>query len=134
MLGHSTMAETVSKPNGTGLLRIYKAWQCSVLGFKAAWKNEAAFRQELVLVVVMAPFALLLSHQPVELAMLWSSLVFVLFAEAANSAIEAVVDRIGLELNELSGRAKDLGSLMVLFSILMVVIIWGAVFYQNFIM
>jgi len=128
------MAETVSKPNGTGLLRIYKAWQCSVLGFKAAWKNEAAFRQELVLVVVMAPFALLLSHQPVELAMLWSSLVFVLFAEAANSAIEAVVDRIGLELNELSGRAKDLGSLMVLFSILMVVIIWGAVFYQNFIM
>jgi diacylglycerol kinase (ATP) len=128
------MTQPANKPNGQGVLRVVKAWQCSMLGFKAAWHHEAAFRQELVMVSVLAPLALLLSQQPLELGMLWSSLVFVLFAEVVNSAIEAIVDRVGLEHHELSGRAKDLGSLMVVLAMLIMAITWGAIFYQNIIL
>ncbi|NRA72460.1 MAG: diacylglycerol kinase [Gammaproteobacteria bacterium] len=126
------MNQPLNKPNGTGIMRIVKATKCSWLGFKAAFRHEAAFRQELLLIIIMAPLALLITQHPIQLALLWSSLVFVLFAETANSAIEAVVDRIGLEHHELSGRAKDLGSLMVTLAILIVLIIWGGIIYQNF--
>ena len=101
------------KVNGTGVGRIYRAMLCSVLGFKAACKYEAAFRQELLLLVIMVPAGLWLGNSGVDRALLVSSLFLVLIVELLNSAVEAVVDRIGPERHELAGRAKDLGSAAV---------------------
>lgn len=126
------MDQQTNKPNGQGAMRIIKACKCSLLGFKAAWQHEAAFRQELLMCAVLAPLALVVTSEPLQLAMLWSSLVFVLFAEVANSAIEAIVDRISLDHHQLSGRAKDLGSLMVMLAMMMMIIIWLAVIYQQY--
>jgi len=114
----------MNKPNGSGLLRIIKAGECSLLGLKAVFKHEAAFRQELLACVVLLPLAFWLAKSPLGVSLMIFGLVLVLLVEVLNSAIEAIVDRIGLEQNELSGRAKDLGSLAVLMAILMCVLIW----------
>lgn len=118
------------KPGRTGLSRILHAARYSWLGLKAAFVHEAAFRQELLLVVVLAPIAFWLTSEPVELALLIGSLLLVLIVELMNSAIEAVVDRFGGEQHELSGRAKDIGSAAVLISLLNVAIIWGLFLYK----
>lgn len=112
------------KPNGTGLNRLIRAMHCSVLGLKAAFKHEQAFRQELLLCVVMAPLGLWLGNSGVERALLVGSLLLVLIVELLNSSIEAVVDRVGMEHHELSGRAKDLGSAAVYMALVTVVVIW----------
>jgi diacylglycerol kinase (ATP) len=65
--------------------------------------------------------------------MLVASCLLVLMAEMFNSAIEAVVDRAGLEMHELAGRAKDLGSAGVFFTLLIVVFVWGGVLWDNLI-
>ena len=118
----------MSKPGVTDPKRIVKALQYSLKGIGAAWKSEAAFRQEVYCAVILIPLALWLGESAVESAFLIFSVLLVLLVEIINSAIEAVVDRVGLDIHELSGRAKDLGSLMVLFSIFIVIIIWGAIF------
>jgi len=112
------------KPNGTGLGRIYRAMRCSILGFKAAFTYEAAFRQELLLVAVMVPAGLWLGNSGVDRALLVSSLFLVLIVEVLNSAVEAVVDRIGSERHELAGRAKDLGSAAVFLALSNVAVVW----------
>ena len=106
--------ETVSeKPNGRGFMRIVRATVCSWQGFKAAWRHESAFRQEALLAVVLIPLGLWLGQGGVERALLAGSVLLVPIAELINSAIESVVDRIGMERHELSGRAKDMGSAVV---------------------
>ena len=112
------------KPNGTGPGRLFRAMYCSVLGFKAACKHEEAFRQELLLCVVLVPLGLWLGNTGVERALLVSCLFLVLMVELLNTAVEAVVDRVGTERHELSGRAKDLGSAAVYMTIVNVVVIW----------
>ena len=119
----------MAKTGATGLTRIIKAGGYSWLGFKAAYKNEAAFRQELWLAILLMPVALYLGETLLDKAILISSLLFVLIVELLNSAIEAVVDRIGDEVHELSGRAKDMGSTAVFIAISMAVIIWIGVLY-----
>ena len=114
----------MNKPNGTGLGRIVKAGKCSLLGLQAIYKHEAAFRQELLMAVVLMPVAFLLGKTALGVSLMLVGLVLVLLVEVINSAIEAVVDRIGLEHHELSGRAKDLGSLAVLMAIIMCGLIW----------
>lgn len=114
----------MNKPNGTGLGRIIKAGKCSLLGLQAIYKHEAAFRQELMVAVVLTPVAFVLGKSALGISLMLVGLALVLLVEVINSAIEAVVDRIGLEHHELSGRAKDLGSLAVLIAIIMCVLIW----------
>ena len=94
---------------------------------KDAWRLEAAFRQEVLLLCVLLPVALLLPVSAVERVLLAGSLLLVLIVELLNSAIEAVVDRISLDRHELSGRAKDLGSAAVLFSLLLVLLTWSVI-------
>lgn len=115
------------KPGKTGLIRLIHASRYSWLGIKAAWRNESAFRQEIVLFAVLTPLALLLPVPGIEKILLIASLVAVIVIELLNSAIEAVVDRIGPELHPLSGQAKDMASAAVLFTCLTALSIWAYV-------
>ena len=115
----------IQKTRG-GLDRIARAFGISMKGLRAAWL-EKAFRQEVALSVVMVPAALLLGRSWVETMMMLTSVGLVLICEIANSALEAVVDRIGPEFHELSGRAKDMGSAIVLVAITLCVLAYGGV-------
>ncbi len=114
----------MSKPGNTGLTRITKAAGYSWTGLKAAFKHEAAFRQELALCLVLIPVGLWLGQSGIERALLIGSLLLVLIVELLNSAIETVVDRFGGEQHELSGRAKDIGSAAVFVALLNAAVIW----------
>ena len=110
----------------SGVDRIARAFGISMKGLRAAWL-EKAFRQEVALSVVMVPAALLLGRSWIETMMMLTSVGLVLICEIANSAVEAVVDRIGPEFHELSGRAKDMGSAMVFISLVLCVLAYGGV-------
>jgi diacylglycerol kinase (ATP) len=122
----------MAKTGRTGFRRIYYATIYSAQGFGHAWKHESAFRQELTLTLALAPVAFWLGQSAVERAMLIGVCLFVLCVELLNSAIEASIDRHGDDHHELSGRAKDLGSSAVFVSLVLVVLVWGAVAYQRF--
>jgi diacylglycerol kinase (ATP) len=117
----------MSKPGNTGLTRLIKATGYSWAGLKAAFKHEAAFRQELLLCLALMPLGIWLGQTGVERALLIGSLLLVLIIELVNSALEAVVDRFGGEQHELSGRAKDIGSAAVFIALLVVIVVWGLV-------
>jgi len=112
--------------------RVWRAAGYSAAGLKAAWRGETAFRQELALCVILAPLGLWLGRDGVERALLLGSLLLVLIVELLNSAIEAAVNRIGAERNELSGLAKDLGSAAVFVALLVVVLVWALVLADRF--
>ena len=114
----------MAKTGYTGLSRIIKATAYSWQGIKACFVHEAAFRQELLLAIILIPLAFWLANTTIELVLLIASVMLVLIVEILNSAIEAVVDRFGDQLHELSGRAKDLGSAAVAFSLINMLIIW----------
>ena len=107
--------------------RVIRAAGNTYNGLRDAFRNHAAFRQELALGVILTPLAVWLGDGGVERAMLLGSLALVLIVELLNSAVETVVDRIGTESNELSGRAKDLGSAAVFVALVNVPVIWGFV-------
>lgn len=115
--------------NGQGLARILRAARCSREGLRAAWKNEAAFRQEALLTLILMPLALWLGEDGVERALLGGSLLLVLVVELLNSAIEAAIDRIGPERHELAGRAKDLSSAAVACTLGMGIFVWVCVLW-----
>ncbi len=108
----------------TGWRRLVNATGYSWAGLKAAWRNEEAFRQEGLLCAALVPLALWFGDSAVERALLIGSLLLIVIVELLNSGIEAVVDRIGLERHELSGRAKDIGSAAVFVALLNAAIIW----------
>lgn len=112
------------KHNGMGPARIFKAYSCSVQGLKAALRYEAAFAEELLLIAVLLPIGLWAGDNGTERAVLTGCLLIILITELLNSAIEAVVDRIGPEHHELSGRAKDLGSAAVFLALLNCAVVW----------
>ena len=114
------------KPGDTGLTRIVKATSYSILGIRAAWRHEAAFRQECMLVAIMVPAAFGLGESAMQTAILIATGLLVLLVELLNSAIEAVVDRIGHDDHDLSGKAKDLGSAAVFFALCLAGLIWTA--------
>ena len=122
----------MAKAGNTGIRRVLRATVYSAQGFSHAIKHEAAFRQELVLTIILLPVALWLGQSIVERALLIAVLFMVLIVELLNSAIEAAIDRHGEEQHELSGRAKDLGSAAVFVSLVIVVLVWGAVAWQRF--
>ncbi|MGR5451995.1 diacylglycerol kinase [Vibrio sp. PNB22_3_1] len=107
-------SQTSGKPGNTGLTRIIKATGYSWKGLKAAFKHEAAIRQELVLLAIAIGLVFFFDVTIVERILMLGVVVLVLIVELINSAIEAVVDRIGTEHHELSGRAKDIGSAAVM--------------------
>ncbi|MDH5389091.1 MAG: diacylglycerol kinase [Gammaproteobacteria bacterium] len=119
----------MAKTGATGFTRIINAAGYSWLGFKAAYRHEAAFRQELWLCILLVPAALYFGETLMDKAILISSLLFILIVELINSAIEAVVDRVGDELHELSGRAKDMGSSAVFLAIGIAVVVWVGVLF-----
>ncbi|MDC9503879.1 MULTISPECIES: diacylglycerol kinase [unclassified Pseudoalteromonas] len=119
----------VFKPNGLGIKRIFKATYCSYLGFKAAFIEEAAFRQELLLSIILLPISFWLASSVLHWALLVSTLLIILIVELLNSAIEALTDRVSTERHVLSGRAKDMGSAAVTLSLMILTIVWGASLY-----
>lgn len=110
----------------SGADRIVRAFRISLKGLRAAYL-EKAFRQEVAVSIVLVPLALFLGRSWVETMMMLMSVGLMLICEIANSAVEAVVDRIGPEFHELSGRAKDMGSAMVLVAIVLCVLAYGGV-------
>lgn len=102
-----------------------------MLGLKAVYQHEAAFRQELLGVVILSPLAFLLARTPLGFSLMLFGLGLVLLVEVLNSSIEAVVDRIGPEQHELSGRAKDLGSLAVALAIVLCIVLWLGVYLSG---
>ncbi len=120
------------KPGDTGLTRIIKAFGYSAKGFAACYSNEAAFRQEVAASVILVPLGLWLGGDGVERALLVGSWLLVLVVELINSGIEAVVDRIGPERHELSGRAKDIGSATVLLAISIAALTWGLILVPQY--
>ena len=113
----------------TGVKRIMMATLYSWKGLRAAFRKEEAFRQEAILAIVLIPFAIWLGDTGIEIALMIGSVILVLIVEILNSAVEAVVDRIGMERHKLSGRAKDMGSAAVMLSLFNVVVVWGLVLF-----
>ena len=122
----------MGKSGYTGLTRIIKAAGYSLLGFRAAWKHESAFRQETLIAIVLLPLAFWLGRGAVQIALLVGSLLLVVIVELLTSGIEAVVDRIGAQPHELSGRAKDLGSAAVFLTLLLMVVVWALIAVERF--
>jgi len=121
------------KPSNKGFRRLIHASRYSWLGLKAAFKSEAAIRQEIIALAVLLPIALFLPVSPVEKALLIASAFLVLLVELINSALEAVVDRISPEHHELSGKAKDIGSAAVAVALIIAVSVWGIILYPLFV-
>lgn len=116
----------------SGVKRIFSAFFYSLEGLQAAWRQEHAFRQELILVVIGTIIAMSLSVSAFEKLMMIAVLVLMLIVELLNSAIEAVVDRVSLERHELSKNAKDFGSAAVLLTFLMAVATWAVILFDRF--
>lgn len=111
----------------TGIRRLLNAFGYSLAGFRAAYKHEDAFRQEIHLAIILIPLALWLPATHMGKALMIGSVMLVIIIELLNSAIEATVDRISLDNHILAKRAKDIGSSAVLVSLINVVIVWGLV-------
>ena len=122
----------MGKPGNTGIRRIVNATFYSLAGLRAAWQHEAAFRQEVMLAVVLIPAGIWLGRTAVERSLLIGSCLLVLIVELLNSAIEAMVDRVGTEPHRLSGQAKDLGSAAVFMSLTLVLVVWGLIAWSRF--
>lgn len=115
----------------TGLDRVMHAFGYSMEGLSAAVRFESAFRQEAALAVVLLPAAFWLGRGWLEVALLTGSVLLVMVVELLNSAIEAVVDRVSLDLHPLAKRAKDYGSAAVLIALLWCGGVWCTVIYQR---
>ena len=127
------MNDEMNKPGRDGLTRIFYATGYSIKGIKAAWIHESAFRQELSLMMLMLPAAFWLGQTVEQRLLLIIPCFIVVIAELVNSALEAVVDRIGPEHHVLSGQAKDIGSAAVFFSLILTGVCWGMIAWQRFV-
>ncbi|QLB21462.1 diacylglycerol kinase [Vespertiliibacter pulmonis] len=115
--------------NKANFQRVIRAAGYSMKGLKSAYINEAAFRQEVWLSFFLIPLGFYLGNSAVEKILLVGSVLLVLALELLNSAVESVVDRIGSEFHELSGRAKDIGSAAVFISMLIFALTWGLILF-----
>jgi len=118
--------------NGTGFARAWKAFNCSMKGLSAAFKHESAFRQELALACIFIPLGIWIGEDLSQKMLLCVLVAIVLIVELINSAVEATVDRVGLEHHELAGRAKDLGSAAVMFSLCLTGSCYAVVAFNKF--
>ena len=120
------------KPGKTGFARLLDATGYSFKGLKATFVHEVAFRQELLLVAVLGVASFWLAENPIEWLILVIPLFVLLITELLNSAIETAIDRIGDEIHELSGRAKDIGSAAVFISLVFIATAWGVIAWNHF--
>ena len=120
------------KKSNTGLRRWVDATGYSIKGIRACWQNEAAFRQETLLVIVLLPLSFFAADSIEQWLLLVMPLLLLLVVELLNSAVENAVDRIGHERHELSGQAKDMGSAAVLICLLLTGTSWIAIGWKNF--
>ncbi|HTV50987.1 MAG TPA: diacylglycerol kinase [Steroidobacteraceae bacterium] len=116
--------QAIAREKPGGLTRILRAFAASRRGFTGAFREEAAFRQELALAAIVIPLGLWLGRSGVERALLVAPMLLILVVELLNSAIEATVDRIGFERHALAGLAKDMGSAAVLMSFVLLGAVW----------
>jgi diacylglycerol kinase (ATP) len=108
----------------TGITRLLRAFGYSFQGFRHTWREEAAFRQEVALALIVVPAGLYFGRSGIERAMLVSPMLLILVVEILNSAVEAVVDRSGTERHHLAGMAKDMGSAAVMLSFVLLGTVW----------
>ena len=120
------------KPGHRGLARIARAVGHSWHGFRAAWRHEAAFRQECALAAALTPCAFWVGEDLAQTALLLAATGFVLVIELVNSAIEATLDRLGPERHPLAGRAKDMGSAAVFASLVLAGAVWALALVGKF--
>ena len=118
----------------TIFIRLFKAVGYSISGIKAAIQSEIAFKQEVIMCMVLIPVACMLSISLLSKALLISSLLLILIVELMNTAIETVVDRISVESHPLSKKAKDVGSAAVLLSLINAVTVWSFVLWPELIL
>ena len=121
------MNDTGPRFKPTGFTRLFRAFGVSMKGLAGAYREEAAFRQELALAVVVIPLGLWLGRNGIERALLIAPMLLVLIVELLNSAIEAIVDRVSLERHPLSKNAKDLGSAAVCLALLLAGAAWAVI-------
>ena len=112
-----------------GLTRLFNALGYSRDGLAAAWKNEAAFREEVLLAIVAIPLAVFLGETGVDRALLIGSILLILIVEILNSGLEAIVDKASPEKHELAKQAKDMGSAAVLLSLISAATVWACVLW-----
>lgn len=117
-------------PGQTGIKRIFSALRYSLQGFRSAFQNEEAFRQEIFASILIIPLALYFGDNGLERALLIAVWMLVMVVELLNSGIEAVVDRVGAEYHALSGIAKDVGSAAVLLSLINFALVWLLVLFS----
>jgi diacylglycerol kinase (ATP) len=125
-------ASTPCKPGRRGLARLVAATGYSWSGLQQAWQHEAAFREELLFLLLLAPASFWLGQTTSEIAILLISCLVVLIAELLNSAIEAVVDLASPAIHPLAARAKDIGSAAVFVALMQVLLVWGLIGWSRF--
>ncbi|UCV19436.1 diacylglycerol kinase [Ferribacterium limneticum] len=123
------MSDAAELKGKKGLRRLINALGYSRDGIAAAWRNEAAFRQEILLTAIALPLAFYLGKTGVERALMIGSVILILIVEILNSAVEAVVDKASPEKSELAKRAKDMGSAAVLLSLINAAAIWACLLW-----
>lgn len=111
----------------TGLVRLVHAFYNSLAGLEDAWRNESAFRQEILLAVFLVPLACVAPVTPVERALLIASVLLVMIVELLNTGVEAAIDRISFEHHSLSKRAKDIGSAAVFVALVLLAAVWAVI-------
>lgn len=122
----------MNKPSRRGLAHIIDAYNYSIMGVRAAWRNETAFRQQTAIAAVLIPSAFWLGETATARILLLLPIALVFIVEFINSAIESIVDRIGTERHPLSGQAKDLGSAAVMFAMLFCLASWLIIAFDRF--
>lgn len=120
----------MGQPGLTGIPRLIAAFWNSVAGMKACWRKEEAFRQEILGLMLAFPLGLWLGENGTERALLVGSAFLIPLFETLNSAVEAVVDRIGPDFHPLAGYAKDVASASVLLAIFLALLVWGLILFD----
>ncbi|WP_375751857.1 diacylglycerol kinase [Vibrio sp. HN007] len=122
----------MKNPDNKGFKRLINASIYSSQGLRAAFKNEAAFRQEVLAALIMLPLAFYLDVDSTYRVLMVSTVLLVMIVELLNTAVESVVDRIGPEFHELAGRAKDTGSAAVMVAMVLCGYVWCEAFYFTY--
>lgn len=110
----------------SGLQRILNATGYSLAGFKSAFQNEAAFRQIILINLLLIPLSFFMPVSRVEQVLMIVVCLLAIIVELINSAIEAVVDRVSMEQHPLSKNAKDMGSAAQFVALAIITLTWGA--------
>lgn len=111
--------------------KLWYSTLCSIDGLVYAFKHEFAFKLEVFIAIILSPLAFYIATDLTQLLLLLCSLHAVLVVELINTAVEAAVDRVGLERHDLSKYAKDAASAAVFWSVLMMVLVWGVILWSN---